>query len=244
MILSFPVFLFVLSTNLLLLSKIDTVLFTLTITVYTRIGNANAILPMTAVASAGAYLLSTPVDLGPNTRGEPRRQPQRGTSEGCWRRRPGRAGGYPPGPPTDPDVRHERIRFLKQSRCCPCKDTLAPQSPGLLWVGLVSSESLPCIPASGGSARRRLPSRGSLGPHFPTCTRTLRRYDCPLPVSSRCAWRSLPDTLSASVVRALPYGLIAGRTLPVTLGPVVTRSPNPGMSQGDRRLSHVPAFPL
>ena len=30
-----------------------------------RIGNANAILPMTTVASAGAYLLSTPVELGP-----------------------------------------------------------------------------------------------------------------------------------------------------------------------------------
>src|SRR5256885_1910072 len=30
-----------------------------------------------------------------------------------WRRRlPGRAGGYPPGPPTDPDVRNELIRFL------------------------------------------------------------------------------------------------------------------------------------
>src|SRR5213080_2426802 len=25
---------------------------------------------------------------------------------------PGRAGGYPTGPPTDPDVRNERIRFL------------------------------------------------------------------------------------------------------------------------------------
>jgi hypothetical protein len=31
-----------------------------------RIGNSNAILPMTTVASAGAYLLSTLVELGPN----------------------------------------------------------------------------------------------------------------------------------------------------------------------------------
>jgi hypothetical protein len=31
-----------------------------------QIGNANAILPMTSVASAGAYLLSTPMELGPN----------------------------------------------------------------------------------------------------------------------------------------------------------------------------------
>src|SRR5262245_55761871 len=31
-----------------------------------RIGNSDAILPMTTVASAGAYLLSTPVEFGPN----------------------------------------------------------------------------------------------------------------------------------------------------------------------------------
>jgi hypothetical protein len=31
-----------------------------------QIGNTNAILPMTTVASAGAYLLSTPMALGPN----------------------------------------------------------------------------------------------------------------------------------------------------------------------------------
>jgi hypothetical protein len=33
-------------------------------------------------------------------------------------------------------------------------------------------------PASRCSARRRLPSRGSLGPHFPTFCGTMRRYDC------------------------------------------------------------------
>src|SRR5439155_9955043 len=30
---------------------------------------------------------------------------------------PGRAGGYPTGPPTDPDVRNERIRFLGSQSC-------------------------------------------------------------------------------------------------------------------------------
>jgi hypothetical protein len=30
-----------------------------------QIGNTNAVLPMTTVASAGAYLLSTPMELGP-----------------------------------------------------------------------------------------------------------------------------------------------------------------------------------
>src|SRR5712691_5522499 len=33
-----------------------------------RLGNSNAILPMTSVASAGAYLLSAPVELEPNAR--------------------------------------------------------------------------------------------------------------------------------------------------------------------------------
>src|SRR5207249_9337957 len=33
------------------------------------------------------------------------------------RRFPGRASGYPTGPPTDPDVRNERIRFLGSQSC-------------------------------------------------------------------------------------------------------------------------------
>src|SRR5437762_7794821 len=32
---------------------------------------------------------------------------------------PGRADGYPSGPPTAPDVRNERLRFLTESRCRP-----------------------------------------------------------------------------------------------------------------------------
>src|SRR5262249_469361 len=36
----------------------------------------------------------------------------------------------------------------------------------------------PLSPARGCSARRRLPSRGSLGPPFPTFLGTLRRSDC------------------------------------------------------------------
>jgi hypothetical protein len=36
-----------------------------------RLGNSNAMLPMTSVASAGAYLLSAPVELEPNARHEP-----------------------------------------------------------------------------------------------------------------------------------------------------------------------------
>jgi hypothetical protein len=94
---------------------------------------------------------------------------------------PGRADGYPSGPPTDPYVRNSRIRFLKQSLCYP------PQSTDVLVSGLVSSESLPWFPPVEHSARRRLPSRGSLGPHFPTFRGTMRRYDCPrAPLGALC----------------------------------------------------------
>src|SRR5882672_1101087 len=111
---------------------------------------------------------------------------------------PGRAGGYPPGPPTDPYVRHTRIRFLKQSSCCPAAVPWCPVvRVGELYVS-------PLCPTSGCSARRRLPSRGSLGPHFPTFIGTMRRYDCPLSLSGRFASRSLPDTLRAFIVRGLP----------------------------------------
>jgi hypothetical protein len=54
----------------------------------------------------------------------------------------------------------------------------------------------PLSPASGCSARRRLPSRGSLGPHFPTFLGTMRRYDCRLPVSGGFACRSPPRYLA------------------------------------------------
>ena len=43
---------------------------------------------------------------------------------------PGRADGYPSGPPTDPYVRNERIRFLKQSCCCPWCSPLACRAQG------------------------------------------------------------------------------------------------------------------
>src|SRR5712691_4065859 len=139
---------------------------------------------------------------------------------------PGRADGYPSGPPTDPYVRNSRIRFLKQSCCCPG----AVHWPAVVRVGELNVS--PLSPASGCSARRRLPSRGSLGPHFPTFTGTMRRYDCHLHVSGSFTCRSFPDTLPASVVRGVPYGLMARRKLQVTPGPLVTRSPSPGMTQG------------
>ena len=97
---------------------------------------------------------------------------------------PGRASGYPPGPPTDPYVRNSRIRFLRQSCCYP---STVP------WCAVIRVGELYVSPlslTSGCAARRRLPSRGSLGPHFPTFLGTMRRYDCHLPVSGGFACRS------------------------------------------------------
>ena len=69
--------------------------------------------------------------------------------------------------------------FRRQSGCC--SSTVHRPSVvrgGELYVSALS-------PASACSARRRLPSRGSLGPHFPTFTGTMRRYDChPAPLGS------------------------------------------------------------
>ena len=67
--------------------------------------------------------------------------------------------------------------------------------------------SLVCQPTAR-SARRRLPSRGSLGPHFPTFISTIRRYDCPLSLSEASLVARLPDTLPASRVRSVPHGLV------------------------------------
>ena len=117
---------------------------------------------------------------------------------------PGRADGYPSGPPTDPDVRHARIRFLKQSGCCPC----AVHWPAVVRVGELKVS--PLCPASGCSARWRLPSRGSLGPRFPTCPGTMRRYDChPVPLGALRVSLATPSPLPASSVRGIRFRLVA-----------------------------------
>jgi hypothetical protein len=57
---------------------------------------------------------------------------------------PGRADGYPSGPPTDPYVRDSRIRFLRQSSSYPS----ILSSRGVV-TRFVSSESLSCIVPTG-----------------------------------------------------------------------------------------------
>jgi len=157
---------------------------------------------------------------------------------------PGRADGYPPGPPTDPYVRNSRIRFLKQSRCCPCKDILAPQSTGLPWSGLVSSKSLPCLPPADALLDGAFPPVGRLGLTSPPSAVLCAATTAALPISGSFTCRSFPDTLLASIVRGIPAGLVARGKLQVTPGPLVSRSPFPALQQGDRWLSQVPEFPL
>src|SRR3989475_12817829 len=63
-------------------------------------------------------------------------------------------------------------------------------------------------------------------------------------LSGRFACRSLPDTLHASVRLWSPLRARVLVEAPrITPGPVVTRSPFPGVQHGDRWLSHVPELP-
>src|SRR5262249_54739737 len=128
---------------------------------------------------------------------------------------PGRAGGSPPGPPTDPDVRHARIRFLKPSRCYPCKDTLAPQSTGLLWSGLVSSASLPCVRPADALLDGAFPPVGRLGLTSPPSSVLCAATTATSPSRRASLGARRPDTLLASRVRGLPAGLRVWSKRPV-----------------------------
>src|SRR5262249_10034561 len=73
----------------------------------------------------------------------------------------------------------------------------------------------------------------------------MRRYDCHLPVSGASLVARLPDTLPASLRLWSPLRARVLVEAPrITPGPLVTRSPTPGMQQGDRWLSQVPELPL
>ena len=99
--------------------------------------------------------------------------------------------------------------------------------------------SLVCRPTAR-SARRRLPSRGSLGSHFPTFLGTIRRYDChPAPLGSlHLSLASRYLACFQTFVMSLP-GSCPGGSPRNTPGPLVTRSPNPGMSS--RRQVALPS---
>ena len=124
------------------------------------------------------------------------------------RRLPGRADGYPSGPPTDPYVRNSRIRFLKQSCGCPCKDALAPPSTGLPWSGLVSSKSLPCLPPADALLDGAFPPVGRLGLTSPPSPVLCAATTATMPFSGSFTCRSFPDTVRAPLVRGVPEGLV------------------------------------
>ena len=129
-------------------------------------------------------------------------------AEAIGSRLPGRAGGCPPGPPTDPYVRNSRIRFLKQSRCYPRKASLAPQSTGLPWSGLVSSMSLPCLLPADALLDGAFPPVGRLGLTSPPSPVLCAATTATLPLSGSFACRSFPDTLRAPMVCGIPSGLV------------------------------------
>jgi hypothetical protein len=151
---------------------------------------------------------------------------------------PGRADGYPSGPPTDPYVRNSRIRFLKQSLCYP------PQSTGVMVSGLVSSTSLPCVLPLDALLDVAFPPVGPLGlgspPSSVLCDATTAT--CLFQGPSLVARSPIPCVLPLFVVSHA--GSSPGGSPRTTPGPLVTRSPLPGMAQGDRWLSQVPEFPL
>jgi hypothetical protein len=112
----------------------------------------------------------------------------------------------------------------------------------ILLRRLVGSKSFPSLLPVPRSARPRLPSGGSLGPHFPTFSGTMLGYDCPVSVSGRFACRSLPDTLSAPSICVPPRGsLVVGSCLPAP-GLLLSRYPcSSGAS--DKETPGSPKFP-
>ena len=109
----------------------------------------------------------------------------------------------------------------------------------------VSAESLSCIvpPGMRGPTSPALPGgAGASLPHVRRYSTTRRRPPSPLgglPLSL------VPRSLACcSPCVVSPQGAWAGRSAQLTPGRVVTRSPPPGMPQGERWLSHVPECPL
>ena len=125
-------------------------------------------------------------------------------------------------------MRNSRIRFLRQSFLLPLQ-----QCNGGLVTRLVSAESLSCFGPLHTLPDVAFPPVGRLGLTSPPSQVLCDATTAALPISGSFTCRSFPDTLPASVVRGIPDGLVARRQLPVTPGPVVTRSPTPGLAQGD-----------
>ena len=150
---------------------------------------------------------------------------------------PGRAGGYPTGPPTVPDVSNSLIRFFSILAALAVRITSKLTRPAGAELGypspvarrllrrLVGSMSFPSVLPATRSARLRLPSGGSLGLHFPTLSGIMLGYDCLLPVSGRFTCRSRPNTLAAPLVCVPSAGSLAVGSCPPAPGLLVSRYP-------------------
>jgi hypothetical protein len=110
---------------------------------------------------------------------------------------------------------------------------------------LVSSRSLPAFRPAEREARRRLPSRGSRGPWFPTCTGTLLRSDCrsthlgSLRSSRASRYLACCRAFVVSLTGAGSGGSPRPRQGLWSPGPLVRE-----YEPGERWLSHVPELPL
>ena len=99
-------------------------------------------------------------------------------------------------------MRHARIRFLRQSGCCP------PQSTGMLLSGLVSSKSLPCLLPVDALPDGAFPPVGRLGLTSPLSSVLCAATTATSPSQGASLVARRPDTLRASLVRGLPEGLM------------------------------------
>lgn len=115
----------------------------------------------------------------------------------------------------------------------------------MLFGRLVGSKSFPSLLPVTRSARLRLPSDGSLGPHFPTFLGTMLSYDRPVSFSGRFAAARFPIPCALPHL-CVPLWLVSGGKLTRNaraLGhpvPLVFRE----CSQGGTGLSQVPELPL
>jgi len=103
---------------------------------------------------------------------------------------------------------------------------------------LVSSKSLPCVLPADALPDGAFPPVGRLGLTSPPSLVLCAATTATSPSRGASLVARLPDTLPASVVRGFPNGLVTRRKPLTTPGPLVTRSPTPGM--GSRRQVALP----
>jgi hypothetical protein len=151
---------------------------------------------------------------------------------------PGRADGYPSGPPPDPHVRNSRMRFLRQSFLLPL-----PQCSGGLVTRLVSAKSLSCVNPLHALPDGAFPPVGRLGLTSPRSTVLCdaTTATCPSRVASLVARFPIPCVLP--YVCGLPYGLVIWSKPPEharAFGPPVPRSGHVTRSQLALPSARVP----